>query len=103
VGGTRRWRRRFWFAVALAAVLAIALLRTGGFQYVDEVSAPIEPYRAMPLLPNSNTLNANGLATHTPKFWGNSCLSFEAFEFWDPSFLHPFMVRSSYTVYITPE
>ena len=44
-----------------------------GFQYVNEVSGPIEPYRAMPLLAISNTLNANGLATSAPKFWGNSC------------------------------
>ena len=44
-----------------------------GFQYVNEVSGSIEPYRAMPLLAISNTLNANGLATSAPKFWGNSC------------------------------
>jgi hypothetical protein len=34
-----------------------------GFQYVNEVSGAIEPYRALPLLAISNTLNANGLAT----------------------------------------
>jgi hypothetical protein len=44
-----------------------------GFQYVNEVSGSIEPYRAMPLLANSNMLNANELATSTPKFWGKSC------------------------------
>src|SRR5664279_2802187 len=44
-----------------------------GFHYVTEVSGPIEPYCAMPLLVNSNTLNSNGLATSAPKFWGNSC------------------------------
>src|ERR1035437_6272302 len=44
-----------------------------GFQYVNEFSGSIEPYRAMPLLAISNTLNANGLATSAPKFWGNSC------------------------------
>ena len=43
-----------------------------GYQYVNEVSGPIEPYRAMPLLANDNTLNANGLAARTPEFWGNS-------------------------------
>jgi hypothetical protein len=36
------------------------------FQYVNEVSGSIEPYRAMPLLAISNTLNANGLATSAP-------------------------------------
>jgi hypothetical protein len=44
-----------------------------GFQYVNEVSGAIEQYRATPLLAISNTLNANGLATSAPKFWGNSC------------------------------
>jgi hypothetical protein len=44
-----------------------------GFQYVNEVSGPIEPHRAMPLLANSNTLNANGLATSAPNFRENSC------------------------------
>jgi hypothetical protein len=44
-----------------------------GFQYVNEVSGSIEPYRAMPLLEISNTLNGNGLATSAPKLWGNSC------------------------------
>jgi hypothetical protein len=43
-----------------------------GFQYVNEISGAIEPYRAMPLLANNNTLNANGLATSAPRFWGNS-------------------------------
>jgi hypothetical protein len=42
-----------------------------GFQYVTEVSGPIEPYRAVPLLANSHTLNANGLATSAPRSWGN--------------------------------
>src|ERR1035437_9746870 len=44
-----------------------------GFQYVNEVSGSIEPYGAMPLLAIGNTLNANGLVTSAPKFWGNSC------------------------------
>src|ERR1035437_4423965 len=44
-----------------------------GFQHVKKASGSIEPYRAMPLLAISNTLNANGLATSAPKFWGNSC------------------------------
>jgi hypothetical protein len=46
-----------------------------GFQYVNEVSGSIEPYRAMPLSANSNTLNANGLAASAPRFWVNSCES----------------------------
>jgi hypothetical protein len=46
-----------------------------GFQYVNEVSGSIEPYRAMPLLAISNTLNADGLATSAPKFWENSWLT----------------------------
>ena len=44
-----------------------------GFQHVKKASGSIEPYRAMPLLAISDTLNANGLATSAPKFWGNSC------------------------------
>jgi hypothetical protein len=44
-----------------------------GFQFVTEVSALIGQYRAMPLLANGNMLNANGLATSAPKFWGNAC------------------------------
>ena len=43
------------------------------FQYVSEVSGVIEPYRAMPLLAISNTLNANGLATGAPQFREDSC------------------------------
>src|SRR5665647_12159 len=45
-----------------------------GFQYVNEVSGSIEPYRAMPLLAISNTLNTNVLATSATKFWVNSCI-----------------------------
>jgi|ERR1035437_5125896 hypothetical protein len=43
-----------------------------GFQYVNEVSGAIEPYRAMPLLAISNTLNANGLATSASKNCGET-------------------------------
>ena len=35
-----------------------------GFQHVKKASGSIEPYRAMPLLAISNTVNANGLATY---------------------------------------
>jgi hypothetical protein len=49
-----------------------------GFQDVNEVSGPIEPYRAVPLLANSNALNANGLATSASEFRGNSCWIEEA-------------------------
>jgi hypothetical protein len=50
-----------------------------GFQYVNEVSGSIDPYRAMPLLVISNTLNANGLATSAPRFWGNSSIVARSF------------------------
>jgi hypothetical protein len=45
-------------------------------QAAHRASKPIEPYRAMPLLENSNTLIANELATGAPKFGGDSCLWF---------------------------
>src|ERR1035441_3361273 len=46
-----------------------------GPNFNTEVSGSIEPYRAMPLLAISNTLNADGLATSAPKFWENSWLT----------------------------
>jgi hypothetical protein len=45
-------------------------------QAAHRASKPIEPYRAMPLLENSNTLIANELATSAPKFGVDSCLWF---------------------------
>ena len=43
-----------------------------GFSSSNETCGPIEPCRVMPFSANSNTLNANGLATSAPRFWGNS-------------------------------